>query len=630
MALAAVAVLTAAATVAACSSSTSGHGSASSTGIGLLGQFGHVPAQASGTEHAGTITISAPPNSAPTWILPIVPGANNSVYVGPEFQYQLYRPLYWLINGVSPKETPGESLATDPVWSNGDKTVSFSLKSDYKWSDGQPITAQDVLFWFYLLKAGLKESPANWAGYTPGLGIPDQVASISAPNASTVTMTLTTAVNPTWFFEDEIAAIQPMPSHAWDIDATGGSPITDWATNPADAKKIYDYLAAQSKDLSTYASNPLWKTVDGPYTLTAFDASSGAFTMTPNPAYGGPHAKVVSPWQSVPFTSDAAEYNALKAGQLDVGYVPLTDVPQVSSLASTYNEFGYPDFGFLYVAYNFKDTTSDFNNIIDKLYIRQALAHLEDEQGYIHAFFYGAGGQGFGPVPEIPASPFTPSNALTDPYPFSTSAAASLLKANGWSVVPNGTDSCVKPGTGAGECGVGIPAGTKLEWNLIYNTNPAILGEMDQDWASEARTVGITMNLSTSNFDYMIANYNDPSAPKTIDKWAMEDFGGFGDSTYPTTFGVFNTTGSANLGGYSDPKANQLITASITSSNPSAVTAEAEYLTQQQPGLFEPNADDALGTQSILVWQKTLSGPPSNFEQLINFQYNPELMFFTK
>jgi peptide/nickel transport system substrate-binding protein len=73
----------------------------------------------------------------------------------------------------------------------------------------------------------------------------------------------------------------------------------------------------------------------------------------------------------------------------------------------------------------------------------------QNEPGYIHAFFNGAGGQAYGPVPVSPSSPFTPSTAATDPYPFSTADAISVLKANGWTVVPNGTDTCIKPGTGA-------------------------------------------------------------------------------------------------------------------------------------------------------------------------------------
>jgi peptide/nickel transport system substrate-binding protein len=619
--------------LAACSgsstSSASGNGS-TSPGVAMVGQVGSVPAQAAGAEKAGTITVAGPPNAAPTWIMPMVTAATNSVFTVPEFDYQMYRPLYWLVNGVEPKETPSMSLASEPTWSNGDKTVTFSLKPAYKWSNGDGLTSQDVLFFYYLLKAAIKESPANWAYYTPDVGFPDLVTSITAPDASTITMNLKSAVNPTWFWEDELGVIQPMPSKAWDIDTAGGAPVTDWATNPADAKKIYDYLAAASKSTSTWATSPLWQVVDGPYKLTSFSAASGGFTMAPNPAYGGPHAATESNFQVVPFTSDQAEYNAIKSGSIDAGYVPLTDVPQSQSLTSTYNEFGYSGFGWNYITYNFKDTTGDFNNIIDKLYIRQALAHLEDEQGYIHAFFNGAGGQAYGPVPVSPASPFTPSTAATDPYPFSTADAISILKANGWNVVPNGTDTCIKPGTGAGECGAGIPAGTKLEWNVIYGTDPAVLGEQVQDWASQAKTVGITMNLSSSNFNYQIANYNDPASPKTIDKWAMDDFGGFTDSTYPTTFGVFNSGGSSNIGGYADPQADNLISASVSSPNPAAVTAEAQYLTQQQPSLFQPNPDGGFGTSSIVVWKKTVSGTPQSWESLTQDYWNPEFWFLTK
>ena len=300
----AVASITALAACSSNSSSSSGGGSTNtgSGSIGLHGQFGSVPAMATGTQTAGTITMAEPPNSAPTWILPIVTGAANSVYTVPMFDYQMWRPLYWLTNGVEPKETPAMSLANDPTWSNGDKTVSFTLKSNYKWSDGQPITSKDVLFWYDEMKAALKASPANWFFYTPGLGIPDQVASISAPDSTTVQMNLTKAVNPTWFWQDELGAINPMPSHAWAKSSASG-PILDF-TKPANAAAIYSFLSAQSKSLSTYATNPLWQIVDGPYKLTSFDSTSGAFTMTPNASYGGPHATKVSVLQAVPFTSE--------------------------------------------------------------------------------------------------------------------------------------------------------------------------------------------------------------------------------------------------------------------------------------------------------------------------------------
>src|SRR5262249_19216780 len=262
--------------------------------------------------------------------------------------------------------------------------------------------------------------------------------------------------------------------------------------------------------------------------------------MTPNPNYSGPHAKVVSKFQAVPFTSDTAEFNAVKSGNIDWGYIPLPDLPQLSSIKTHYNVFGYPAFGFNYVTYNFKDKTGNFNNIINQLYIRQAFAPLEDEQGSIKAFFHGAGGPGYGPVPKIPATPYTPANAQTDPYPFSVSSAVSILKAHGWKVVAGGTDTCISPGTAANECGAGIPAGTKLAWNLIYNSGTQIITQQVTDLVSQAKKAGINITLKSDNFNHMIATYYDAANPKGINDWAMEDFGGFGHSADPTPNGTLN------------------------------------------------------------------------------------------
>ena len=161
-------------------------------------------------------------------------------------------------------------------------------------------------------------------------------------------------------------------------------------------------------------------------------------------------------------------------------------------------------------------------------------------------------------------------------------------------------------------------------------TSPANIGQQVTDLVSQAKKAGIQITLKSSNFNYMIANYNDPAAPKNASAWAMEDFGGFTNSTYPTTFSVFNSGGQFNIGGYSDPQADKLITASISSSDPNAVTSEASYLTQQQPSLFQPNPDGGLSSGSVIVWKKEISGPPAAFETLTQFQLNPEQLYFTK
>src|ERR1700691_1357283 len=229
--------------------------------------------------------------------------------------------------------------------------------------------------------------------------------------------------------------------------------------------------------------------------------------------------------------------------------------------------------------HNLKAKTGDFNNIINQLYVRQALAHLEDQQGWITAFMHGAGAPAYGPIPAYPQSPYLPADAATDPYPFNVASAVSLLKSNGWTVTPRGTDVCAKAGTAAGDCGAGIPAGTKLAFNFIYSTSPALIGDQATDLVSKAKQAGITITLQSSNFNYMIANYLDPYAPANENKWAMEDFGGESAQPYPTTFGLFNTGGSNQVGDYSSPTADSLINASISGGDPAAVKAEASYLT---------------------------------------------------
>jgi peptide/nickel transport system substrate-binding protein len=612
--------------LAACSSNSSGGGNSGGGGsaITLPGGYGSVPAAVTGTEKTGTITWAMQPGAVPNSIFPISTSATNTVFNVESFNWEMWRPLYWTQNGVTPEIVPSMSVADTPVYSNNDKTVSITVKP-WKWSDGTTITANDLEFDIDLIKAGVKIAPSNWSAYTPGY-FPDNVTSMSTPNASTLVINLKNAVNPSWFTEDVLAyagPVGPLPAHTWSKDSVNG-PIIDF-TNPANAAKIFNFLTAQNKSVNTYATNSLWQVVDGPYKLSAFNATTGGFTMVPNKSYSGPHATVESNFQGVPFTSDTAELNALKTGSVDMGFVDYTAVPQVPAIKRVgYNVFGMPDFGNNFGAYNFKDATGHFDAIASQLYFRQAMAHLQDEQGYITAFMHGAGDPAYGPIPEYPQSPYLPSNAATNPYPFSVPDAVNLLKANGWTVVPGGTDTCTKPGTGTGECGAGIPAGTKLAFNYIYSTAPSLIGQQATDLASEAKQAGIEITLQSSNFNYMVTNYIDPAAPANINKWAMMDFGGETENPYPTTFGFLNTNGSTQIGEYSNPTADSLIQASITGSDPNAVKNEAAFLTDNQPLLFQPTPD------YIWAWKTSISGEPASFENLTQYYATPEFWYFTK
>lgn len=622
MTVAAVAVAAATGLAACGSSGGSGSGGGSSSSAGLSGGYGSVPAQHGTAKKGGTVTVAEQPGSTPNWILPVTTSASNTVYNDFSFGWEAWTPLYYQATGVTPTVDEAMSPADAPKWSNNDKTVTITMKKSWKWSNGQPVTAKDLMFTIDEIKAAIKQSPANWAAYVPG-NFPATLTSMTSPNAQTVVMNLKNSVNPTWFEDDILTFVTPMPAAQWAKTSANGS-IVDF-TNSSNAAKIYKFLSSQSKSLGTYSSNPLWRTVDGPYKLTNFNASSGAYTMVPNSAYGGAHPGGNLTVKMVPFQSEAAEFNAEKAGTLDVGVLPESDLPQSNALKRQgYNYFGYPEFGFNAAFYNFKDTTGDWNNIVKQLYFRQAMAHLVDQKGYVNAFFHGAGGYGYGPIPALPKSPFQPADAASNPYPFSVTDATNLLKSHGWTINSGGTDVCSNPGNGSNQCGSGIPKGTKLSFNLIYNSQQTFIGQMDTDLASKAKKAGINIKLQSSNFDYIISNYIDPAAPANVNKWAMNDFGGETNSVYPTTYGLFNTGGSTQIGDYSNSTADKLIQASISSSSASAVKSEASFLTKNQPALFQPEPD------VTYVWKNTLSGPPAQFASLTQYYLNPQYWYLTK
>jgi peptide/nickel transport system substrate-binding protein len=613
----------------------SGSGSANNTPLPksntLAGAFGVLPT--AGTGHpinGGTVSIAEQPGAGPNWIFPITPAANASVFTINQFQAYMWRPLWWAPVGATPEIDYTQSIAQKPVFSNDNKTVTIKLNSNWKWSDGQPVTSKDVLFYIDEVEAAVKLNPANFSNYTPGL-YPDFFSSVTAPDAHTVVLNIKKTYNQDFLFLDELALTVPLPWHAWAKTSASGPIVSNFGNLKTD-EAIYNFLASQAKSLGTYTTNPLWQVVDGPFKLkqcgqACFDPATGGNKMVPNPNYSGPAKAHIAELDNVAFTSISAEFNQLLTGQLTVGFVDFSDLPQVSKLkAQGYTVWGYPDYSFSYMAYNFKDTTGNFDKIIGQLYVRQALAMLQNEKQIVQSrgAFDGAAGEAYGPVPAIPAGPFAPKNALNNPFPYNPQKAATILKDHGWNVQPGGTTTCQKAGSGPNECGAGIPAGTPLSWNVIYGNSPPVIATQVEQVASVAKQYcGINMSLKSDTFNYIIGNLSDASNPDNVNKWAMQDFGGFTDSLYPTTNELFNTTGSYNIGGYSDPTADKDINASVNSLDNNAVYDELSYITAQQPGMFQPNAD------LIFAFKTNLHGPAASFADASQYQYSPEYWYFT-
>jgi peptide/nickel transport system substrate-binding protein len=545
-----------------------------------------------------TATFAEQPGTQPNYIFPLASLAYFSVANLAQFQFLMYRPLYWFgVNGLVQLNTQ-LSLANTPVYSADGKSVTVTLKG-WKWSDGTQITARDVQFWQNMVTA----NRGNWAGSSTG-EYPDNVTSttISPTNPLQISFNLTQAYGAYWFTYNELSQVTPLPQHVWDKESATGA-VGNYDTTPAGAVKVYQFLDAQSKAISTYDTNPIWQVVSGPWKLKTMD-TAGNVSMVPNKAYSGPVKPTLTHFNEVPYTRDIAEFDELKAATsvtnttVDFGYIPLSDVLQKARLNNAYNFSIWTDWQITYFPENFTNPVS--GPIFKQLYFRQAMQYLVDQNTFINRALFGYGYPTYGPVPIKPASTFIDSFEKTNPYPYNPSKAVSLLQANGWTVNAGGTSTCTSPGTGTGQCGAGIPMGAKASFKLQYQSGTPYLDQEMAQFKADYALAGIQIGLTTAPFNTVIAN----STP-TDHTWDMEFWGGgwiYTPDYEPTGDELWSCTGTgANVqyagsdsGGYCDPQAQADILATETSTNLQAMYTYEDYLAKQLPVIWMPVPDAQL------------------------------------
>jgi peptide/nickel transport system substrate-binding protein len=567
-----------------------------------------------GATTKGTVSFALAPGFHPNYIMPIEPAAYNNVQNFNQFQFLLYRPLYWPgINGTSATNY-NLSLAYPAQFSDNNTVVTIRLKN-YRWSDGTPVTSRDVSFFINLVKA----TKLQYGSYTPGQ-FPDDIASVATPNAHTVVLHLNHSYNPQWIAGNDLFLIQPMPQHVWDKTSADGK-VGNYDETPAGATAVYKFLTAQSMDESTYASNPLWKVVDGPWKMQTF-TPSGPVTFVRNPLYSGPANPSVTKFVELPFTTDAAETDVMRAGtSITYGYIAQSDVPSAGSIRSEgYSIAGWPQYQYAYILLNYNTSNSAARSEFRQLYVRQALQDLVDEQSDIKVFFDGYGTPTYGPVPYL-SSDASPLDK-TGQYPFSISAAENALKQHGWKVVPGGADTCASPGTAAHDCGAGIPAGAELSFKLAYYSGSQSIAETEEALKSDASTAGIGIALSSITAGSVLSEAVQCQPTQSVCGWQMATYGGWTPFTDPVTSALFEP-GVLDVESYNDPTDNAIINSAIDGGGSgSIITRYENYLAVQLPVIWQPDPDYQVSAISSNLHGATPQDP--------TLAISPELWYLTK
>ena len=566
---------------------------------------GSSPAKLTG----GKATFAELPDTKPNYIFPLTSGGYFSVTNLSQFQYLMYRPLYWFGQNGTVKLNSSLSLAEDPVYSSDGKMVTIKLKP-WKWSDGQAITSRDVAFWINMLKA----NKDHWAAYVPG-GFPDNVVSTSYPDPQTVILTLDKQYGNYFYTYNELSQISPLPQHVWD-KTSDSSAVGDYdSQSEASAQAVYKYLDGQSKSVGTYDANPLWQVVDGPWKLQHM-TTDGNVQMVPNTAYSGPVKPTLAEFDLVPYTTDVAEFNVVRSGGVDYGYIPTQDVDQRSSL-SKYTFQPWIGWSINYFQINF--TNEKNGPLYKQLYIRQAIQHLIDQDGYLKNLLKGYGVPGYGPVPIKPANSYADSFEQHNPYPFDVAAATKLLKDNGWTVNPGGISTCNNPGSGSGQCGAGIVSGQKASFKMEYATGLVYVGQEMQAMKSDFSKVGFDVTLTEAPFNTVITDSFGGTTVADMDYWG----GGwiFSPDYYPTGDEIFSTGAGSNGGAYSNSTNDANTVTTTTSNDVKSLYPYQDFLAKDLPVIWLPVAPAQLS-----MVKKTLHGwePQDPILQL-----NPETWYFT-
>jgi peptide/nickel transport system substrate-binding protein len=360
---------------------------AASTGLGLAA--GAASAQEADSASASKDVLRIGWSQDPKTLNPFV-GVN-------EEEFTIWAINWELLVGFDPENlSPAPAIAESWDVSEDGKTVTFHLIEDATWSDGKPITSEDVKWSLETLG----EEGVLFTGYTTG------VTSIKAPDEHTVV--LTTKEPNARLIGDLFVYI--LPEHIW-----GKVPVDD--------------LAKYQPEVPLVGS--------GPYIVTEFQRGR-ILRMEPNPEWRG-EAPAFEELQFIRYGSADAVERALTLGEVDF-------IPEVQP--ATFERLGKqegievvnaPTYAFTELAFNLcsEENCPDavFNPAIQDLTVRQAIAYSIDRERNNEIANLGTSFVAHGILPSFYKDFY---EVPEQDYPYDPELANQMLDDAGWELNADG------------------------------------------------------------------------------------------------------------------------------------------------------------------------------------------------
>lgn len=522
-------------------------------GCGTSSSTGNSTASAT-PQQGGVLTVALPSQTNLDWYLPINTAASDQVY-NSWLQDQIYKPLIHLNDKY--QIVWKSSIASNITYNKAGTVYHVFIGKNWKWSNGHPVTAGDLMFTWNVVKTAALTNQTPWPYVGNGTGdIPAGIKSVVENNSHEVTFTLDKPANQQWFIYNGLIQLTPMPAQA--LDHYG----SDWS-------REVQYLGTIASSASTgeLAS-------DGPFELKSATPSQN-WTLVPNPDYGG-HKSLVNKLVFEYEGSSTSEFASLANGSLDLGYLDPTQLGSSAKLTSMGDK--------IFPGYSLGDFWTEMNmypgtqaaSIFDHLYVRQALMESQDQKSIIKDVWHGYAVPDYGPIPSTPSTKFY--SAQAEPaVSYNLKAAKSLLESHGWHEVN----------------GVMTKGSQHMNFTMIYVSGVPATQDTAEIMQADWKQIGVKVNLVPKNFNEYLTMTSD----STSNAWQLALGSGWdynGPGWYPSGGQLFATKAPSGTG-YSSLKEDQLI---ADTHQPYATTAQSmkvfdnyeAYTASQLPMLWGPNS----------------------------------------